>query len=103
MFWQMHKWLWPNHQRFDMDNFKKVSRGLGLEPEAFADAMAAAEVEAALQEDVQASWDLKIRSIPAIYINGKHLPRWSLQGEEKLTAILDGILGAAAAPPTAAN
>ena len=37
MFWKMHKWLWPNFSRFNMDNFKKVSRGFGLDPEVFAE------------------------------------------------------------------
>lgn len=93
MFWKMHKWLWPNFSRFNMDNFKKVSRGFGLDPEIFSETMISSEVEAALQEDVQATWTLNIKSIPTVYVNGKHLARWRLQEDEKITILLDEIAG----------
>jgi protein-disulfide isomerase/uncharacterized membrane protein len=94
LFWRMHVWLWPNYQRFNMDNFKKVARGFELDPEVFAETMISSEVEAALQEDVQATWDLKINSIPTVYINGKLLARWRLQEDEKMSLLLDELAGA---------
>lgn len=93
MFWRMHTWLWPNHQRFTLENFKKVSQGFGLDPEQFQEALTSSQVESALQEDVQASAKLQIRSIPTIYINGRLVPRWKLQDDEKLSRVLDEVLG----------
>jgi len=99
LFWRMHVWLWPNSSRFNMDNFKKVSRAFGLDPEEFAETMISSEVEAALQEDVQATWDLKINSIPTVYINGKRVMRWRLQEDEKMSLLLDELAGAVPAEP----
>jgi predicted DsbA family dithiol-disulfide isomerase len=95
MFWRMHRWLWPNQHRFSEENFKKVARGMGMDPEVFADALYSDQVEAALQEDVQAVLELNLRSVPTLYVNGKHLARWKVGEDEKLTLLLDELLGPA--------
>ncbi len=92
----MHRWVWPNYARFNRDNFGKVARGFGFDSETFLATLDTPEVNAALQEDVDAGFLLKLNSIPAIYINGKRLPRWSLNEEPQLDAILDRIAGPAA-------
>ena len=47
------------------------------------------EVAAAIAEDAQAGKRLGLRSIPMVFVNGKFVPRWQLDGRSMLGEIVE--------------
>ncbi len=95
--WQMHVWLMEHREEFNDETLRAEATALGLDPDALLatlDQPASAEQVTA---DTQAGKKLPrlrigvrpgIWSIPTIFVNGKYIPRWRLEGEDVLTLIL---------------
>ena len=49
----------------------------------------AREAAAALRQDITEAQRLRIRQIPMVFINGRRLPRWNLEGHDVLGAVLE--------------
>jgi len=87
---RMHDWLMDNPSDFNDDNLRRTAVALGLDADALFTAMASPEVKAAIEEDGRAGKSLLYRGgIPTIYVNGKVIPRWRLEGCDVLGMILD--------------
>ncbi len=75
---------------------------MGLDVAALRDGMEQPAVQAAILEDIAAGKRLpKLRhgtqpglhGIPTIFVNGKYVPRWRLEGREVLSRVLDAAAG----------
>jgi hypothetical protein len=55
---------------------------LGLDRQAFGRARAGEAVARAIRTDGEAGVRLGFRSIPAIYVNDRYVPRWDLNHED---------------------
>jgi len=88
-YWRMHEWLMSNQRNLDADSIRRAAATLGLDPDALAAAMEQPEVAAAIAEDAQAGKRLGLRSIPMIFVNGKFVPRWQLDGRSMLGEIVE--------------
>lgn len=87
-YWKMHVWLFENQAGFS-DQALNVAIGyLGLDASEFERAMESEDVAAAVLEDAAAGGRLRFRSIPAIFVNGKYVPRWRRDGEPILEQIV---------------
>ncbi len=65
-YWRMHEWLMGNQRNLDADSIRRAAATLGIDPDALA-----------------------VRSIPMIFVNGKFLPRWQLEGRSMLGEIVE--------------
>jgi len=91
-FWSVHEWLFENSRRFSKTRLLEAVEALGLDPATFEHAMASREVEQAIEQDARQGFPLLYHgSIPAIYIDGRVVPRWRIEGENVLETILDGL------------
>lgn len=99
----MHAWLMENAARFSEEAVTTAAVELGLDAAAFRAALDSPEVAACIAEDVRAAKMLPslrygappgLHAIPAIFINGKYVPRWRPDRRQ----VLDVILRAAAEP-----
>lgn len=90
VFLRMHDWLMDNPSDFNDDNLRQTAVTLGLDAEALLEVMDSPEVKAAIEEDCQVGKALLYRSgIPTIYVNGRVVQRWRLEGYNVLERILD--------------
>ena len=92
-YWPMHEWLLANQSRFNDQTLRQVAPGLGFDADALFAAMDTDNTAQAIAEDVRAAQGLGVRSVPRIYINGKRVPRWKLQGHDILQQIIDEAAG----------
>jgi len=103
-YWRMHGLLMKKSHAARRQAFEQVlrtaARDMDLDADTLIAGMDRSEVEDAIAEDIAAGKKLPrlrwgaspgLHGIPAIFINGKYVPRWRLQGD----AILDHILAAA--------
>ena len=92
-YWRMHEWLLANQSRFNDETLRQVAPGLGFDADALLAEMDTDETAQAIAEDVRAGQGLGVRGVPRIYINGKRVPRWKLQGHGILQQIIDEAAG----------
>ncbi len=88
-FWAMHEWLMDHQQGFSEEALLAAAGGMGLDAEALRARMADDAVTIALNIDCRAAWKLGLKSIPMVFVNEKHVPRWAHEG----TCILDRLRG----------
>lgn len=81
-FWAAHAWLFENQLAFADAGVRELARTLGLEPAAVLAARDASP--AAVAADTAAGRSLGVSALPTIYINGKRLARWRLEGHNIL-------------------
>ena len=91
-YWQMHGWLFDNRDRVDRTRVLQAAGAFGFDPAAFEAAMASAEAQQAIDAEARLGMSMLYRgSIPAIYINGRVVPRWRLEGHNVLESILGSL------------
>ena len=95
-FWRMHEWLMRHQEPLTDELVVQAASELGIQLEALQAAMQHPQVEAAIQEDVEAGKLLQLKAIPTLFINGRHVSRWRWQGAEKGREIIAAILNFAA-------
>jgi protein-disulfide isomerase len=79
-YWAMHAWLFDNQDRLSAETLRNVAVELGIDDELLLAEMDAPQVLDAIAEDAEAAKTAGLNSIPFIYINGKRVPRWKLDG-----------------------
>lgn len=92
-YWRMHEWLLANQSRFNDQTLRQVAPGLGFDADALLAQMDTDETAQAIAEDVRAGKRLKVQGVPHLFINGKRVPRWRLQGHDVLQQIMDEAAG----------
>jgi protein-disulfide isomerase len=88
-YWKMHEWLMTNWKQYSDDALRQAAGGMGLNVDALLATMGSPEVAAAIAEDIQAGRNLLWRSgIPTIYVNGRNVPWWRLEGQPVIETII---------------
>ena len=80
-FWALHDALMarpvgPGSTAPTEPELLELARGLGLDADALASALATGAADAAVRDDCEAGKRLALPSIPALYIDGQLVPRW---------------------------
>ncbi len=88
-FWAMHEWLLQNQQNITNDSLRSAAAEIGLDPDRFLASLNDAAVRNRVERDVTAGRSLNITGIPALYINGRRVPRWELEGHDILLRIVE--------------
>jgi protein-disulfide isomerase len=87
--WQFHNWLIDYGIQIDDSLLIAGAAQVGLDPIQFQQALESAEVEAMVAEDVSHGIRMSFRGPPAIFVNGRYVPRWS---PESTDSVLDRIM-----------
>lgn len=95
VYWRMHVWLMDDPKSVNAESVRARAVGFGVDPAAFEAALASAETEAAIDEDVQAGQRVGLSALPTIYVNGRFVPRWKRENDN----VLERIFNAALAEP----
>jgi protein-disulfide isomerase/uncharacterized membrane protein len=85
----MHTWLFNNRDRTTPQTLADGAPALGLDANALSIAMQTSDATALLNADIETVARLGIGSIPAIFVSGRQVPRWELDGQSLLDRILD--------------
>ncbi len=96
-YWKMHAWLMEHQSEVGDETLRQAAVDFGFDADAFVAAMDDPASTDAITEDVNAAKpNPKSKSsllyrggIPTIYVNGKVIPRWRLEGENILERIFD--------------
>lgn len=100
-FWTMHDWLMEHRTDFDDAVLVEHAKVLGMERELFWEVLQSKEVTDAIYDDVLAAKELDVASIPAIWVGGKFLARWQVDGVSVLPEVVEEALGEARSAPSA--
>lgn len=92
VYWNMHVWLMENQTALSEAALADVAAGLGLDSNSLQETMNGLAVTQAIEEDCKAAKSVGLRSIPFIFVNGRYLPRWRLEGQPALVKILETAL-----------
>lgn len=87
-YWAMHKWLMELQDTLSDNLLRSAAKRIGIDPDKFLDEMQSTGVAEALSKDVSAAQRLGASTIPWIYINGKRVPGWRLEGFNILEEII---------------
>lgn len=87
-YWKMHEWLFAHQKDFSEETLRAAVEKMGFLPDAFFVAMNSPEVSANISEDCRYGKSLGLYSIPFIFVNGKHVPRWQKNGKYILDQII---------------
>ncbi len=98
-FASMHAWLHEHRDEFMNYSVRQIAEATGLPAESLGSAMRAPEVDQALKEDVDASQELHLTSVPMVFVAGKFLPRWRLDGYDVLGEVVKEAAENAASSP----
>lgn len=100
-FWKMHDWLMENRDRFSDEILRQAANGMGLDTERLFTLMADLELKTNILADVRTGGQLPrlrhgmpagVYGVPAIFVNGRFIPRWKLDDRPILREILEGAL-----------
>ena len=104
VYWKMHAWLMEHHDSFSEEALRAAATEMGLDADKLLETMATADVQAAIADDIEMAKTLPrlrlgmpkgLHSIPGVFVNNKHVPRWTLPGEDVLGRILKEAAGQA--------
>jgi len=86
-YWAMLDWILAHQDSLDEQAILDAAESLGLDPDIFASALNGPDATAAIIEDAQAFARLRLRAVPAIFINSRPVPNWRLDGVNVLERI----------------
>jgi protein-disulfide isomerase len=87
-FWAMHGHLMSHQDALNLATIREAAGIAGVNADDLVDAMEQPFVTEAIRNDAQMAMSLGIRSLPMIYINGRLVPRWKLNNENMLAAMI---------------
>jgi protein-disulfide isomerase len=79
-FWEFHRKLFENQKSMGPDKIQEIARELGLDMERFNADSKSPAVENLIRRDVRDGQEAGVEGTPTIFINGKLLKRYDLQG-----------------------
>ena len=83
-FWQFHDQLFNEYNKLNDQKFKDIARNLGLNVEEFEKEMKNPKIVAKIQKDVLDGREAGITGTPTIFVNGRLLKNFSLNGLQML-------------------
>ena len=96
-YWLMHVWLMENRKRFSDETLAAAATEMGLDADALLAEMDSDAVRDAITDDIAAGEKLPrlrlgvrpgLYAIPTIFVDGRYVPRWRLEGHPVLETIL---------------
>ena len=87
-YWKMHAWLLENQESYSDQALRAAAETLGIDPAALLLEMEKPATDAAVREDARIGGQVAADKVPSLYINGRRVLRWNLEGESILPEII---------------
>ena len=84
----MVEFLMNSGENVTMPEILATADRLGLDNAEFVATMDSPEIDALIQTDVMRGKRWGLRSVPAIFVNGKHIPRWNIENENVVERVV---------------
>lgn len=91
-YWAMQPWLVEHKDDVNVTALREHAASIGLDADAFMDALSSAEVARELKSDIDAGKRVYRRGVPFLFIDGKRVVRWKHQDKPVLEHVLDAVL-----------
>ncbi len=88
-YWKAQEWLVNNRDRLTEQTLRDGLPALGIDETEFFASIELAALTDRIRADGQAGRAMNFPSIPAIYVNGRLLPRWKLAGRSILAEVVE--------------
>jgi protein-disulfide isomerase/uncharacterized membrane protein len=88
-YWAVHKWITANQSTFGDAGLRTLAGQIGINADALLAKMDSPEVANTIATDVSIGKRIQIPSIPRIFVNGKVVPRWKIEGGGVLETIIE--------------
>jgi len=88
-YWKMHLWLLGHQEAFSGAALREAASEIGIDPAVLLAEMERPEIRAAVVEDAKLGQRLGVSAVPSVFVNGRRVPRWKLEGENILPRIID--------------
>lgn len=89
----MHDWLMDHVGDLTHEALMVVAPALGFDREALWEAMQTPELMGSILEDAAAGHEAGVTALPAIFLNGRPVPRWKVGDENFLPFLIDAAVG----------
>ncbi|MBW2407024.1 MAG: thioredoxin domain-containing protein [Deltaproteobacteria bacterium] len=83
-FWKFHDQLFLEHNKLSDQKIREIARNLGFNSEEFEKMMKNQKVMAKIQKDILDGQQAGVTGTPTIFVNGRRLRDWSLNGLQML-------------------
>ncbi len=83
-YWKMHAWVCDNIEQLTLSDAKAAAAEFGIDAAPFEAAVNSPAVQAVIDADCEAAGKIGIKSIPTIFIGGRQVPRWKIEGQNAL-------------------
>jgi len=83
-FWKFHDQLFLEHDKLSDQKIREIARNLGLNSEEFKKMMKNPKILAKIQQDILDGRQAGVTGIPTVFVNGRRLRDWSLNGFQML-------------------
>jgi protein-disulfide isomerase/uncharacterized membrane protein len=90
-YWKMHDFLLAHQTGLNEDLLRSAAAAAGVDFAAFSAKMSDPDVQGAVVQDAQAGQQYYRQGIPIVYINGRWVARWKLDGDKILERIAERI------------
>ncbi|MHC4948301.1 MAG: DsbA family protein, partial [Planctomycetota bacterium] len=89
-YWRMHDWLLANRDRVGDDAaLRAAATACGLAPDALLAEMETDEVRRGILRDALAGQSAGLRGVPTVFVNGRFVPRFRLEGDDVMRRIVE--------------
>lgn len=88
-YWALHAWLLANPTQFTDEALQEAATGIGLDGGLLRQRIADPAVQARVRDDARSAAALGLKSIPALFINGRLAPYWEHDGRPIVGRLLD--------------
>jgi protein-disulfide isomerase len=83
-FWKFHDQLFLEHDKLSDQKIREIAQHLGFNSEEFEKMMKNPKVLAKIQQDILDGRKAGITGTPTVFVNGRRLKDWSLNGIQML-------------------
>jgi protein-disulfide isomerase len=79
-FWDFHDRLFENHNQLSDQKIQEIARELNLDIKRFQEDIKNPELVALINQDIREARKMELRGIPTVFVNGRQLRNWKLEG-----------------------
>lgn len=83
-FWDFHDQLFLQYDKLNDQKIRDIAQNLGFNTEAFEKIMKNPKISAKIQRDIQEGRQVGVTGTPTVFVNGRRLRNWSLNGLQML-------------------
>lgn len=88
-YFKLHDWLFENQDAFTIESLREFLPTIGVDADAVVALMESPEVIGAINDDTTEFYAKNMSTLPHVFVNYKNVPRWDLEGQDVIRAIVE--------------